>query len=290
MPQTCTATRDAIEVVLTNRGLSLTIAGWLPCEDLGALATACRAAVMDEMHWQQRAQHEFGIKSVVDGSWRGTCIDHLLSHFSPGALSLKDAREAQAPIVKIMMTGDSGTGKTTFLIRLCLGFTYTCTLGAGTQPVRCAKKDLRLQVWDEYVDGFRALTYAHVRGADVVFICYDSTDRQSFMSCRDMFTIVLNHGRDDVIIGLIATKCDLVDKREVRADEGAAVASEMSSVLPSRVVHFTETSSKTGAGVEQAAAKAARHIARRPSAQAAPAVPLAPPSGRGDLKGCCALM
>eukprot|EP00445_Apocalathium_hangoei_P034413 CAMPEP_0203958086 /NCGR_PEP_ID=MMETSP0359-20131031/89686_1 /ASSEMBLY_ACC=CAM_ASM_000338 /TAXON_ID=268821 /ORGANISM="Scrippsiella Hangoei, Strain SHTV-5" /LENGTH=286 /DNA_ID=CAMNT_0050891999 /DNA_START=108 /DNA_END=968 /DNA_ORIENTATION=+ len=285
---------DAVQVMLTNRVLSLTIAGSLPCEDLGALATACRAAVMDERQWQKRAQHDFGIASAVDGSWRVACKEHVLSHFSPGALSLKDAREARVPIVKILLA-DAHVGKSSLLNRLCLDeFTVTCTIGIDLKvlPVLCAKKDLILQVWDMMATHwrFRPLWPSYLRSTNVVFICYDSTDRQSFMSCRDMFTEVLEHGRDDVIIGLIATKCDLVDKREVSADKGAAFAAELSSVLPSGVVQFTETSSKTGAGVEQAAAKAARHIARTPFAQAAPDAPLAPPPRRRILKELCTLM
>lgn len=290
MPQTCKSTRDAVQAVLTKHVLSLTITSWLPCKDLGAFGSACRAAVIDETYWRQRAQYEFGLKSVVHGSWREACAEQLITRFSPRALSVEGACEVQTPVVKIFLTGNAGVGKTSFVLRLCddtFMSTYSATMGIDFKqlPVRCANKDLALQAWDTAgsAERFRALIRSYYRCADIVLICYDSTDRESFGNSWAWAKDVLDYGRDDAIIGLIATKCDLVDSRQVSAEEGIAFAAELRSILPSGIVHFTETSSKTGIGVEHAATKAVRHLVLNPFVQLAPPEPSAPTSAPPSL-------
>jgi len=295
-PELLPPTRS-IPRAMTRPHVMHAIAGWLPCASLAAAGISCtrwHAVAMDEDVWRARACSDFGISRALHGSWRAAYKNEACGRFGAPTVDDLEAREAKVPIVKVLMLGDSGVGKTCFVLRLCedtFHSHHVCTLGLDfrTRLVRCRGKNLKLQVWDTAgPERFRAVTGAYIRGAHVVFVCYDSTNRQSFDACRRWVEVVADKaGKPDVIVGLVACRCDLLRHMEVSEAEGRDLAASFDGVFSSGPVDFTSTSSQTGAGVERAAVKAVRRWTELPPVET-PTIQ-APPVRPSDHRQRCAI-
>ena len=92
---------------------------------------------------------------------------------------------------------------------------------------------------------FRALTPMYYRGAQVVIVGFDVTDRNSFDTCDSWIKEVRERSQDSVIVA-VGNKIDLVDSREV----GTGGARDHFEAMNPSVPYF-ETSAKTGEGVNE---------------------------------------
>ena len=81
------------------------------------------------------------------------------------------------------------------------------------------------------------------KNADAVVLVYDMTSRQSFREIALIFN--LEEHSPNVSIMLVATKLDKEEQREVRPEEGLALAQEVGG-------SFVEVSARTAHGVEEA--------------------------------------
>ena len=86
-------------------------------------------------------------------------------------------------------------------------------------------------------------------------IVFDVTNMDSFISVRDWLQEVRHHSADEAQVILIANKTDLVAKRVVSKESGAALAEELR-------VPYIETSAKTATNVEEAFHLAVRTFIR----------------------------
>lgn len=93
-----------------------------------------------------------------------------------------------APVLKVILLGDSGVGKTSLMDRYIYNrFTsrYRRTIGADfhTKDVIVDNKVVTLQIWDTVgQERFQSLGNAFFRGADCVILVYDVTSPSSFYS------------------------------------------------------------------------------------------------------------
>jgi len=100
-------------------------------------------------------------------------------------------RRQQKALLKVILLGDSGVGKTSLMNRYHTGkFTgqYKATIGADflskdltvTDPTTGLPKDCTLQIWDTAgQERFQSLGTAFYRGADACLLVYDVTDPRS---------------------------------------------------------------------------------------------------------------
>ena len=97
--------------------------------------------------------------------------------------------EGQTQVVaeyKLVLVGDGGVGKTTFVKRHLTGEfekKYIATLGVEVHPMvfHTNHGPIRLNVWDTAgQERFRTLTSSYYRGAQGVILVYDITNEQSF--------------------------------------------------------------------------------------------------------------
>ena len=207
-------------------------------------------------------------------------------------------------LVKLVCVGDSGVGKSAMVRRFAddefdRTGSFVATIGVDFRIVNMDidGKRIKVQLWDTAgQERFRAITSAYYRGADGIVLANDTTARDSLANTSQWLQDVQRYAKDSVPVLVCGTKSDLKNEREV--GDGAAVEERVQQRLPEGVlahrVHFAETSSKTGAGVEQTLAtiialaleeKRARELAFEPQALRLPAVGLGLPLV-GKLSSC----
>ncbi len=149
-------------------------------------------------------------------------------------------------MLKVIVFGESGAGKTSMVKRLCEG-TYTPhgtpTIGVGFS-IRDMGADHRLQIWD--VSGerrHRHLVAMYTPGAHILIFVFDVSDAESFAAIEAQWSEYILP-TDSVLAYLVGTKCDTpVATRQVSEADALAYA-------VSKRMRYFEVSAATGAGVE----------------------------------------
>eukprot|EP00357_Protocruzia_adherens_P000089 CAMPEP_0114976076 /NCGR_PEP_ID=MMETSP0216-20121206/2461_1 /TAXON_ID=223996 /ORGANISM="Protocruzia adherens, Strain Boccale" /LENGTH=203 /DNA_ID=CAMNT_0002336943 /DNA_START=44 /DNA_END=655 /DNA_ORIENTATION=+ len=152
-------------------------------------------------------------------------------------------------LVKLLIIGDSGVGKTCFLLRFADNqFTtnHIATIGIDfkIKGVRIKDKNVKLQIWDTAgQERFRTITQTYYKGAMGIILVYDTTDATTFNNIRNWMRQIDQNAQSEVRRVIVANKCDLENK-EVSIEEGRALAEEYG-------IQFFECSAKTGHNVEE---------------------------------------
>lgn len=162
-----------------------------------------------------------------------------------------DAR-AYDHLVKILLVGDSGVGKSSLLARF-ISDSFdeqgpTVGVDFKLKHVDVDGTRLKLTVWDTAgQERFRTLTSSYYRGAHGVVFVYDVTSRESFENAREtwrkeveMYGTIANSVK--IVIG---NKIDREGERTVARKEGVAFAKEYGCL-------FLECSAKTKVRVAEA--------------------------------------
>mmetsp|Transcript_34227 Transcript_34227/g.63469 ORF Transcript_34227/g.63469 Transcript_34227/m.63469 type:complete len:222 (-) Transcript_34227:206-871(-) len=121
--------------------------------------------------------------------------------------------------VKSLLLGDAGVGKTTLMCAASdPGFEfdpqrYVSTIGVDFKfkSVQHGKEEAKLMLWDtgHGRERFRTITRAYYRGADVILICFDISDRASFKNVERWAGEVRQYAPEGVTTVLLGTKADL---------------------------------------------------------------------------------
>eukprot|EP01071_Lankesteria_metandrocarpae_P005015 Lankesteria_metandrocarpae@DN3810_c0_g1_i3.p1 len=112
-------------------------------------------------------------------------------------------RRNAAPLLKVIILGDSGVGKTSLMnqfVHKRFSNQYRATIGADfvSKDVVVDGQQVTLQIWDTAgQERFQSLGVAFYRGADCSVLVYDITNTKSFGSLeswRDEFLLLLHTG------------------------------------------------------------------------------------------------
>ncbi|XP_063601691.1 ras-related protein Rab-13-like [Penaeus indicus] len=190
----------------------------------------------------------------IKGSPECLVSHHSESQFSSfSALMGEDGRRvADSPprMFKVVLIGDSGVGKTSYIHRACTGEfrgDFGCTVGVDYRVLEVLVGGVRavLQLWDTAgQERFRSITRQYYRKADGVVVMYDVTNEQSFLSVNDWLTSVKETAGADVSVAVLGNKCDLAGARRVPKD----IAYKM---IKSHNCLMYEVSAASGNGVQE---------------------------------------
>jgi GTPase SAR1 family protein len=79
---------------------------------------------------------------------------------------------------------------------------------------------------------FSSIMHNYYRASQGVLLVYDSTDPSTLAELQSRFVPgILEHGRKDVSMVLVATMCDDVQQRAVDPSEGQAMANQLGKMM-----------------------------------------------------------
>ncbi|PSR98251.1 Ras-related protein like [Actinidia chinensis var. chinensis] len=174
-------------------------------------------------------------------------------------------------LIKLLLIGDSGVGKSCLLLRFSDGsfttsFITTIGIDFKIRTIELDGKRIKLQIWDTAgQERFRTITTAYYRGAMGILLVYDVTDEPSFNSnffldsnnSGNWIRNIEQHASDNVNKILVGNKADMDEsKRAVPTSKGQALADEYG-------IKFFETSAKTNLNVEEVFFSIGRDIKQR---------------------------
>ncbi|KAN0037027.1 hypothetical protein ACTFIV_002355 [Dictyostelium citrinum] len=166
-------------------------------------------------------------------------------------------------LFKILLIGDSGSGKSSLLIRFAddtFTESHVSTIGVDfrIKTVYIEGKAIKLQVWDTVgQDRFRiGNNSSYYRGAHGIMIVYDVTDQVSFNNVRQWLGEVDRYACEDVDKLVVANKIDLLEKRVIDSEVAK-------SFCDSYEIPTIETSAKYATNVDDCFLLMTRNIKNR---------------------------
>lgn len=163
-------------------------------------------------------------------------------------------------LMKLIVIGDSGTGKTCLLHRFIedtFSEDQTQTIGIeyGAKIIDLGGAKVKLQIWDTAgQERYKSVTRSYYRGAMGCLIVYDVTNRSSYENVPQWLSDARQLAGKDVVVMLIGNKIDLAkanNSRAVQHNEASLYAQQ------NGLLHF-ETSAATGEFVTEAFLRVAK--------------------------------
>lgn len=147
---------------------------------------------------------------------------------------------------KVIMLGDSSTGKTSIVHRYTrdefVSHEPTIDISYKMKAQLTARGLISIQIWDTAgQERFRSIPKCYFRKADGVLMTYDVTNQQSLLNIRSWLSDL-----DDMTqVVVVGNKSDLVKERRVTKENGQLMARELCA-------HHIEVSARTGFNIPQA--------------------------------------
>ncbi|GJY16518.1 Ras-related protein RabE1c-like protein [Tanacetum coccineum] len=164
-------------------------------------------------------------------------------------------------LIKLLLIGDSGVGKSCLLLRFSDGsfttsFITTIGIDFKIRTIELDGKRIKLQIWDTAgQERFRTITTAYYRGAMGILLVYDVTDESSFNNIRNWIRNIEQHASDNVNKILVGNKADM--------DESKRSGLHFIALADEYGIKFFETSAKTNMNVEDVFFSIGRDIKQR---------------------------
>ena len=140
---------------------------------------------------------------------------------------------------KLVFVGESSVGKTS-LINQYIKNVYNDN---GISTVGCDKftkqlnlddsKKIELVIWDTAgQERFRALNSIFLKGANIVLMVYDITNRHSFEEIKNYwYQTIIEKVNGKFILGLAGNKSDLYESSQVPIEEGKDYAKKINAIF-----------------------------------------------------------
>ncbi|XP_040425837.1 ras-related protein Rab-44-like isoform X3 [Cygnus olor] len=215
------------------------------------------------------------------------CCKRKLPAFPPEGSRAAEESAPPCPMYRLVLAGDSGTGKSSFLMRLCTNEfrDVSATLGVDFQikQLLVDGEQTTLQIWDTAgQERYRSIAQSYFRKAHGVLLLYDISSQSSFLSIRQWIEDI-KAAETALPLMLVGNKTDLrpslPEAAGVRTAHGqklAMVSSHSSGrgpggpgpppdspALPqAHNCLFCETSAKDGTNVVEAVLHLAREVKR----------------------------
>jgi len=161
-------------------------------------------------------------------------------------------------MVKLLILGDSATGKSAIMDRFCesvFSTNHIATIGVDFKykTVDCEGKRIKLQIWDTAgQEKFRSIVQTYYKGAMGIVLTYAINDRKSFKNVEMWMKEIQTNAAKGVVVLLVGNKIDLTT-RVIEEAEGKQMAQKYG-------VKFFETSAKDGTNIDDLFYEIAREI------------------------------
>lgn len=197
-------------------------------------------------------------------------------------------------MVKLVIIGDSGVGKSSLLLRFSddqFVENYMATIGVDFRfkTLNIDGRRVKYQIWDTAgQERFRTITSAYYKGCHGIVMVYDITNRSSLENLKGFWlSEVESYADKSIELALIGNKIDDEANKKVDSDEADAFAK-------SKGMPFVEASAKTSDRVKEIFEEMGRRIIRK-SPEKKTTTPAKTPSKiekgalepKKEKKGCC---
>ena len=157
-----------------------------------------------------------------------------------------------AAILKVVLLGESGVGKTSIINMFTsgkydpdVGSSLSAQFTSKTIEFKDLKRTIKFDIWDTAgQEKYRSLAKIFYKEAKVIGLCYDITNKTSFIELKNYWyeheTKTSVDGNP--IFAVIGNKNDLYERKQVSDEEGKAFAKEINAI-------FQVTSAKTDSGI-----------------------------------------
>jgi small GTP-binding protein len=151
-------------------------------------------------------------------------------------------------LFKISLIGDSGTGKTSILLRFTDKVFKTdtqSTIGVDFKIVSLKLQEsyIKLQIWDTCgSERFKGLTSSFIKSCNIFLLVFDLTKQASFDNLESWIKIIYENTNPKFLC-LVGNKCDLA--REVNNEDIVRFCEKYN-------LHYLETSAKMNENIEEA--------------------------------------
>lgn len=180
-----------------------------------------------------------------------------------------DQFQEYSHLIKILLVGDSGVGKSSLLSRFIdpdvdledISTTIGVDFKLKYVKLKHTNETVKLTVWDTAgQERFRTLTSSYYRGAQGVVFVYDIASKESFESVEKVWQkeVDLYSTIPDAIKIVVGNKIDKEDERKVTKDEAIAFARRNGCL-------FLECSAKTRVSVKEIFDELLQAIVETPS-------------------------
>ena len=136
---------------------------------------------------------------------------------------------------KLILIGDVAVGKTS-IINSFLGqkFSdeYEPSIGVDffSKTIKYKEKNIKLQIWDSAgQEKFKSLIPNYIRGASLVILVYDISNKKSFDNLNSWIEFINNYENTNIVI--CGNKIDLKNKREVSLEQGKKFCEEKKNAI-----------------------------------------------------------
>ena len=154
-------------------------------------------------------------------------------------------------MVKVILIGDSGVGKTNIMSKFLKNQFLEeskATIGVefGSKLFNHEGHKIKAQIWDTAgQEKYKAITGAYYKGSKGALVVYDITQKKTFENIEKWVNDLKATGDPKITIILIGNKNDLDDKRQVSKDQGEEKARSFGCA-------FLETSAYSGDNIDKA--------------------------------------
>eukprot|EP00249_Psilotum_nudum_P011592 c23258_g2_i2 orf=378-1022(-) len=202
-------------------------------------------------------------------------------------------------LFKVVITGDSGVGKSNLLSRFtrnefCLESKSTIGVEFSTRTIQVDGKTIKAQIWDTAgQERYRAITSAYYRGAVGALLVYDITKQATYENVGRWLRELRDHADPSIAIMLVGNKSDLKNLRAASIEDAQTFAEKQG-------ISFIETSALNANNVETAFQTILTEIYRiisRKALSVEESIGISPKEGKtilildnqesNQLRGCC---
>ena len=162
-----------------------------------------------------------------------------------------DDSEEYEMMIKVILIGDSGVGKTNIMSKFLKNQFLEdskATVGVefGSKLFIQQGHKIKAQIWDTAgQEKYKAITSAYYKGSKGALVIYDITQKETFANIEKWVNDLKCKGDPKITIIIIGNKNDLEEKRQISKEQGEEKAKSFGCA-------FLETSAFSGDNIEKA--------------------------------------